>query len=84
MPKKLSISYAIQLISLLANTSFYKNKPFIYVFRSLQKEDNLQYCVPVMHLSGHSVFFFFFQGKSKENLALISHNSQWDPMVMKL
>ena len=29
-------------------------------------------------------FFFFFQGKSKENLALISHNSQWDPMVMKL
>ena len=37
-----------------------------------------------MHLSGHSVIFFFFQGKSKENLALISHNSQWDPMVMKL
>lgn len=29
-------------------------------------------------------FIFFFQGKSKENLALISHNSQWDPMVMKL
>lgn len=38
-----------------------------------------------MHLSGHSVIYFiFFQGKSKENLALISHNSQWDPMVMKL
>ena len=41
-------------------------------------------CVPHAPLWTFCDFFFFFQGKSRENLALISHNSQWDPMVMKL
>ena len=55
----------------------------IIFFWSLQKEDNLQLCTTCTSLD-ILWFIIFFQGKSRENLALISHNSQWDPMVMKL
>ena len=49
----------------------------------LKNKDNLQLCTTCTSLD-NLWFITFFQGKSRENLALISHNSQWDPMVMKL